>query len=263
MDLQSYVDWSADAPNGVSARYFSACDSTNVQARLIAESSTDRADTWVVAGEQSAGRGRRGREWSSNAGNFFGSKLWFPKKSVNFSMLPYQVALAIRETLVKLGAANDVVKCKWPNDILINEKKASGVLIEASTGTGGKPDYVVIGIGINLVHFPEEAQFPATSLMRETGIAADINTVFQILSNELNGLLSVDDNEAVIRAWENESWGLGQVRQVNLIDERFEAKLLSLRPDGGLLVRKLSRDEELIIYAGDIFENYPDDERQS
>jgi BirA family biotin operon repressor/biotin-[acetyl-CoA-carboxylase] ligase len=178
-------------------------------------------------------------------------------------MLPYQVALAIRETLVKLGAANDAVKCKWPNDILINEKKASGVLIEASSGIGDKPDYVVIGIGINLVHFPENAQFPATSLMRETGIAADINTVFQILSSELNGLLNVGDNEAIIQAWENESWGLGQIRQVNLIDERFEARLLSLGPDGGLLVRKLPEGQELTIYAGDIFENYPDDERQS
>ncbi len=155
---------------GHNIRYFEVVDSTNAQAKRIAES-TDRADwhgTVVVADTQTAGRGRRGRTWSSPCGTgLFFSILIKPEiEPGNASMLTLVKGMATVKGIAEVTGMQPQIK--WPNDVVINGRKMVGILTEMSA----QIDYVnhiVVGTGIN-VHqeeFPEEIAQTATSLKLE------------------------------------------------------------------------------------------------
>ena len=139
--------------------------STNDDAKRAAKHGAPHGATWV-AEEQTAGRGRQGRAWWSAPGE----SLLFTvllRRGLVVSRLP-QVALvgglAVLEALQR-AAPNANVKIKWPNDVVVDEKKVAGVLVEAMT-TGSSVDALVVGFGIN-VHtrsFPEELAARATSI---------------------------------------------------------------------------------------------------
>jgi len=242
-------------PNGVGAFFYEACDSTNARAAELA-SVGEQGPLWVIAGEQTAGRGRRGRSWTSKSGNLYASLLFRPSiQPQDMAALPFIVALAVRDTFVGLGAPADLVQCKWPNDILIGEYKASGVLIESSAKHGGALDYVIIGIGMNLVHFPDDAAFGATSLLDATGREVAVKEAISILAEKLCARIDawkVNDFAAVAREWTEHSWGLGQKRELRTHDETFTATLVGLSDDGALIAR-LDDDSEKRLYAGDVF----------
>lgn len=149
--------------------YFDVLDSTNTKANHLAEKGAEHG-TLVVAGRQEAGKGRRGRNWSSpaNTGIFMTLLLKPELASQNASMLTLVTALAVAKAIKReTGLAAEI---KWPNDIVLNGKKICGILTEMSA----QIDYVnhiVIGIGINVHNeeFPEELSERATSILLEGG----------------------------------------------------------------------------------------------
>ncbi len=248
-----FEDWGASAPAGVGARFFSECDSTNAVASALAHAG-ESGPLWVIAGRQSAGRGRRGQVWTSDTGNLYASLLFRPAiKPVEMAAVPFIVALAVRDTFVDLGAST--VQCKWPNDVLIAGSKASGVLIESSARNADKLEYVVIGIGLNLAHSPSDARFPATSLEAVTGTAPNVRLAFQTLSHHLFERLTnwkTDELAPIAQEWAASAWGLGKRCVLRTAAETFEGTPQELGSDGGLIVR-LDDGQERRIYAGDIF----------
>ena len=248
-------EWQALAPEGVSVCFYDECGSTNA---LAAERGSEGFDhpTWFVASKQTNGRGRRGRTWLSKNGNLFSSLLTHMDVDMGaLATLPYVIALAVRDTFVDLGCSPEWVQCKWPNDVLINEKKASGILIESSAGDKGTVDFIVIGIGLNLAHFPSDAQFPATSLARELDTTIAPSKAFRSLAHNLNSRLEIwtpNDVGALIREWISFSWGLNQRRMIQTASESFMATLNGLDEKGGLdLV--LDDGTKRKMYAGDVF----------
>jgi len=242
-------------PNGVEAFFFEECDSTNARAATLAIAG-EQGPLWVVAGAQSAGRGRRGRAWTSETGNLYASLMFRPHiRAQDMAALPFIVALAVRDAFVTLGVPENLVQCKWPNDILICGRKASGVLIESSARHGGFLDYVIIGIGMNLMHFPDDAAFGATSLRHATGREVTVKEAVSVLAEKLYDRINawqVDDFKAVADEWTQHSWGLGQKRELRTHDETFTATLLGLSDDGALIAR-LDDGLEKRLYAGDVF----------
>lgn len=242
-------------PEGTDARYFDVCGSTN---SLAVEDGArgEHGPTWFVAGRQENGRGRRGRDWTSYGGNLYCSYLFRPKAMLSdLAALPFLVALAVRDTLRALGCADASVQCKWPNDILVNGRKASGILIESSAAPGLRTDFVVIGIGINLRHFPMDAQFPATSVADETGREAETAAAFKILAHVLHERLAAWDpkNPAAVAAeWRKCAWGIGERREIRTADETLDGILIGLDDDGGLRLQ-LDDGSERRLYAGDVF----------
>lgn len=165
-ELESSMDteWA-----GCAAEYFDKVDSTNTKAKELAERGAVHG-TLVVADDQTMGKGRRGRSWTS----FPGSGVWMsivlrPQiPPVCASMLTLVCALAVvkgveSETGLEVGI-------KWPNDIVVSGKKICGILTEMSTEVD-YINYVVAGIGINvnIEEFPEEISKVATSLNIESG----------------------------------------------------------------------------------------------
>ncbi len=161
-------------------RFFDTLESTNVKAKQEAEKGAE-SGTVIVADMQTAGRGRRGREWSSPAGgNLYFSLLLRPDLSPDrAAMLTLVMALAVAngiEQSLEDEAGNEVSRpeIKWPNDIVMNGKKVCGILTEMNMKQNAI-DYVIIGVGINVCQqqFVSELVDKATDL--ETACGQKIN----------------------------------------------------------------------------------------
>lgn len=157
--------------NGICRKveFHDSVNSTNNRAKILAESGAEEG-TLIVAEEQTAGKGRRGRGWESEPGvGIWMSLLLRPMLSTDqVSGLTLVTALAIAKAIKKVTKAD--VKIKWPNDIVLNGHKICGILTEMSSEES-YIHYVVVGIGINAntTIFPEEIKNIASSIYRETG----------------------------------------------------------------------------------------------
>lgn len=136
-------------------------DSTNAEARRRAEAG-EAGPVWITAARQTAGRGRRGRAWSTQAGNLAATLLFVTDKpageAAQVSFIAALAAMDLAEACLGPGAAG----LKWPNDLVVHGRKAVGILIES----GARPDgrlWMAVGIGVNLAHAPSDVERPATS----------------------------------------------------------------------------------------------------
>jgi BirA family biotin operon repressor/biotin-[acetyl-CoA-carboxylase] ligase len=148
-------------------------DSTNAEG--FRRAPTLGGPTWIIAGVQTAGRGRRARPWSSPRGNFHGTLVLKPTEPPEtVALRSFAAALALRNALVALTGLPDSFTLKWPNDVLCNGGKIAGILLE-SQGLNGPDPVLCIGIGVNLIAAPDPSQvepgavLPA-SLLQETGL---------------------------------------------------------------------------------------------
>jgi BirA family biotin operon repressor/biotin-[acetyl-CoA-carboxylase] ligase len=149
-------------PSGYGHVHYETIGSTNDEARRLAASG-ETGPLWITADEQTAGRGRRGRVWVSPKGNLMSTLLLNPRAPLaECAQLSFVSAVADSDAVAHYTPEAEV-KVKWPNDVLANGRKISGILLE-SASTGAEPYFVAIGIGINLAHFPPDTEFPATSL---------------------------------------------------------------------------------------------------
>jgi BirA family biotin operon repressor/biotin-[acetyl-CoA-carboxylase] ligase len=158
---------------GKNVRFFSEVDSTNTQAKRMAEEGAP-SGTLVAADMQTAGKGRRGRAWSSpKASAIYMTLLLRPQiKPERASMLTLVMGLSAVQAIHNvLGLESSI---KWPNDVVVNKKKVAGILTEMSAQID-YIDYLVIGIGINanIREFPGELQDKATSLQIAMGHAVN------------------------------------------------------------------------------------------
>lgn len=149
--------------------YFDATDSTNVQAKRLAEAHAPHG-TLVVSDRQDGGKGRRGRSWASPSGvGIWMSLILRPEIAPSSaSMLTLAAALAVREGIREETGLSPLIK--WPNDLVLNGMKICGILTEMSTELM-EIQYVITGIGINVNQreFPSEIRDTATSLSLEAG----------------------------------------------------------------------------------------------
>jgi len=148
--------------------HFTSLGSTNDQLKAMTGAPEF---TCVVADEQTAGRGRRARAWHSSPGDgLYLSVLLLPRTDSpsKIPLISLLAAIAVAETMIERGVAN--VDIKWPNDVLVNDRKVSGILAEA-VSEGPESLRLVLGVGVNLNHqsFPPELSETAASLAIETG----------------------------------------------------------------------------------------------
>ena len=218
---------------------------TNSEARRQAEAGASHG-TLVLAENQTAGKGRRGRAWESPEGTgIWMSLLLRPDfEPVHASMLTLLAAMAVEKGIRQVTGLS--CQIKWPNDIVLNRKKICGILTEMSTEEDCIRHVVVgMGINVNLESFPEELKETATSLLLESGkpvrrakLAAAVLLAwedyykeflktldFSSLMEEYNDHLVNRDRQVTVLApggsWQGESLGINR-----------EGELLVRRPDG-------------------------------
>src|SRR5262249_47981168 len=139
-------------PAGYELASFDDIDSTNEEARRRAGAGA-RGPLWIWAQRQTAGRGRRGRAWESPLGNLSCTLLFAPHATAAAAArLSFVASLAVRDLVAEL-LPDAEVKVKWPNDVLLDGRKTSGILLESAgeTGSGDLP-WLAVGIGVNLRH---------------------------------------------------------------------------------------------------------------
>lgn len=222
--------------------YFDETDSTNVQARRLAEAGAPHG-TLVAADCQTAGKGRRGRSWSSPKGEgIWMSLLLRPAFApACASMLTLVAGMAAVRGIERACGLHPLIK--WPNDLVLNGKKICGILTEMST-EDEMIRYVVIGMGINVnnTEFPEELKGTAASLRMELGrevrrspIIAETARAFE----EYFGIFSRTRDMAGLRE-AYDSLLVNRDRQVCVLDPRgeYRGRALGIDDQGSLLVER-------------------------
>lgn len=211
---------------------------------------------WVTAERQTGGRGRRGREWVSETGNLYASLLLNnPARSDNIGTLPLVVALAanfaIRKVLPVSTARSQI---KWPNDILINGSKVCGILLESEVISKDQMS-IVIGIGINISHHPDQVLYKTTSL-NALGISVSPQDLFAHLFEEMKYVLALWDQgrglAAIRDLWLENAAGIDEDIKINLPNEVLYGRFIGLSEDCNLILRQEDGDE-IKIAAGDVF----------
>lgn len=249
---------------------FDSTESTNSEA-LAAATAGDPGGHWFAARQQTAGRGRRGRPWSSPYGNLAASLLVVPDVDPAIgATLGFVAGIALNRALTKVvpqalvrigldgadGTAVDGkvrIALKWPNDVLADGAKLAGILLEAQKGRDGR-HAVVIGIGVNVVSAPDGLPYPATSLA-DLGVTRSAETVFEALSDAWVDSFSLWRDGAgvadVLAEWRRSAAGIGAPVAVSLGERVVRGTFETVDAAGRLLLR--GDDRSLIaVTAGDV-----------
>jgi len=228
-------------------------DSTNDEAKRLAEGGASHG-AFLWAKRQTAGRGRMGRSWVSSEGNLFVSVLLKPDvMQERFSELSFVSALAVLETLQPIVGAQCTLRLKWPNDILLDDRKVGGILLESFQTTDGEM-WAVVGLGINIEHHPEEVLFPATCL-KEAGV--QIVSAKIVLSRFIHHFIQQYDAwmengfPPVRAAWRDHGWRLGQEIQVTSGNDKISGRFEDIDEQGRLRL-VMPGGTRRIISAGDV-----------
>ncbi len=234
-------------------KHFTHVTSTNDVARDLIERGHDEPVV-IWADEQLEGRGRMGRSWDSLPGNLFCSVVLYPDCPVEFlGHLSILVSLSIGDFLQTLVQPRDLVRYKWPNDILLNKEKASGILLETES-VNGKAPWVIVGCGVNIVGAPNGLPYQATYLNKWTGKpykAYDILMGF-LAHLEVNFAQWTERGFAPFRQkWLNFASDLGAVINVRTHDHHFKGTFIGIDECGALLL-KLPEGQIETISSGDI-----------
>ncbi|NVO16469.1 MAG: biotin--[acetyl-CoA-carboxylase] ligase [Rhodoplanes sp.] len=172
---------------GVAHVAFDTLDSTNAEA-LRRALEGEHGPLWITAERQTAGRGRRGRVWASESGNLHASLLLAdPAPIPQASQISFVAALAVHDAVAAVAPAVAArLTLKWPNDLLCGGKKLAGILVEGETRHGLT---VVVGIGIDCRHHPDDTLYPATDLLAE-GADVSAAAMFSALSGAMQARLA-------------------------------------------------------------------------
>ena len=205
---------------------FDEIGSTNNEA-LAAAAAGDPGGIWFAARHQTAGRGRRGRQWHSMPGNLAASLLIVPDTTPDLiATLGFVAGVALNrglsavlpEGIFRIGIdgadgadGRSRIALKWPNDVLADGAKLSGILLEATKTPDGR-SAIVLGCGVNIVSAPGDTLYPATSL-QALGVERNAEDVFEALSDAWVEVFSLWDDgrgvTAVLDLWRASAAGIG------------------------------------------------------
>jgi BirA family biotin operon repressor/biotin-[acetyl-CoA-carboxylase] ligase len=227
--------------------------STNDEARRHALAG-DAGRLWVVAGEQTQGRGRRGRAWTSPPGNLYASALLIDPSPVAIAaQIGFVAGVALRRAVGDLGASHEV-RLKWPNDLVWRGAKLAGLLVEGVSLPDGRLACIV-GIGVNCASAPEGLAYPTDNLSSALARAISPEDLFGRLAPQFDEALSLWREGAGFPAirtqWLNAAAGLGGPIRIAGAQGVREGVFETLDEQGRLVLRGANGLEP--VEAGDLF----------
>jgi BirA family transcriptional regulator, biotin operon repressor / biotin---[acetyl-CoA-carboxylase] ligase len=234
---------------------FDSLDSTNEEAKRLARAGGGHGAV-IWAKKQSEGKGRLGRNWFSSEGNLFVSVLLQPQKPLSeLSQLSFVAAIATLEAVAPLLEDKSALKTKWPNDIILSERKLGGILLESFRSDGSDEPWVVVGLGINVDSYPPRTEFPATCL-KDAGV--ELVSAKIILSRFIHHFIERYDQwnssgfAHIRKDWLAKAWNLKQQIIARLPDGEMEGIFEGIDASGNLVLI-LSDGKKQIIHAGDVY----------
>jgi BirA family biotin operon repressor/biotin-[acetyl-CoA-carboxylase] ligase len=229
-------------------------DSTNAEARRRAEAGA-AGPVWITAAVQTAGRGRRGRAWSTERGNLAATLLMTtdlaPAEAAQVSFVAALAACDLADACLGEGAA----RLKWPNDVMVHGRKAVGILVES----GARPDgrlWLAVGIGVNLAHAPSDVERPATAFADHMAAPPpaprDALAVLASAFERWRSLWAVQGFAPIAAGWTARAQGLGARCEARLPAQTLTGVAEGLDLDGALRLRLDDGSLERVT-AGDVF----------
>lgn len=182
----------------------------------------DPGQLWIVARRQNAGRGRHGRQWTSPPGNLYASLLLVnPCEPALAPQLGFVAGLALHDAAARVtGLAAPRLALKWPNDLLVDSAKCSGLLLEGESGAGRFA--VIAGLGINIASCAEGTPYPA-SFLRAHRPDVTIEATLAALAEAFAERFAI---------WQRPG-GFGPTRQAWLERAAFLGQTITIRPPSG------------------------------
>jgi BirA family biotin operon repressor/biotin-[acetyl-CoA-carboxylase] ligase len=236
--------------------HLSETGSTNTVAMQIAQEGGPTG-AWVVADQQTAGRGRSGRAWVSRPGNLHASLVLrnvVPLEKAAQLALVSGVALHAALSLICAEEPGMRLELKWPNDILLDRRKLGGILVESSISGREQGALAIVGIGLNLAHDPEDPEIAATSLALHGIAVAPLNFLPSLdvtMQEWISKWASGEGFDAVREAWLERSLPLGTGLSVNSGQGIVRGSFSGLAPDGALIITSPSGTEQTVKF-GDV-----------
>ncbi|HXV25507.1 MAG TPA: biotin--[acetyl-CoA-carboxylase] ligase [Alphaproteobacteria bacterium] len=230
--------------------------STNEEAKRLALAGAPQF-TLVWALEQTKGRGRRGRSWSSPRGNLYLSVVLRPVISpAEAAQIGFVAAVALAETVHPLMPPGVEVALKWPNDVLVGRRKVSGILPEAIVANeGGTVEVLILGIGVNVTSHPVGTTWPATDLAR-AGVSVTLETLLERLADNLDRWVRLWGREGfapVRRRWMEFALAPGQPVELRLDGRVLTGRFLEIDAKGALVLDSADGSAPQRIHAGEVF----------
>jgi BirA family biotin operon repressor/biotin-[acetyl-CoA-carboxylase] ligase len=234
---------------------FDNVDSTNdVAKRFIEEGVCERLV--VISDYQSAGRGRFHRGWESPRGGLYASLVTEPVLSpARLPLMGMLLGCSAVSAIHSLSAVD--ARLKWPNDIVVDEKKVAGILSEAVT-EGNQVVAVILGIGVNvnlwLDDYPEDLRGSITTILLETGEESSTEDLAALLLNEVYGRIREVETrqtfESILSEYKSVCNTLGRSVRVEQADRTFEGTAVNIDEYGALIVE--TEEGEVRVLTGDV-----------
>jgi len=243
---------------GRKIKYFPTIPSTSWHARELVEQADDSLHGMlIIAREQTGGMGRLGRVWSSPKGGIWATLILKSSLPVDkMFILTLVGSVAIAKALRKKYKIGGLIK--WPNDIMIADKKVAGLLLEANP-QGKEHDYCLLGFGIDvnvsLQNIDPLVRDRVTSISDELGYDVDPAKLLATCLKDFEtrfDQIEEGESESVLREWKAMSATLGRKVKVNTLLSSFEGDAIDIDKDGTLLVRRDNGFVERVI-AGDVY----------
>jgi len=231
-------------------------EATSTMAEAAARAGTLDRPTWILARHQTGGRGRRGRAWTFQEGNFAATLLMQPACTpAEAARRSFLAANALYETLA-IYVDRNALALKWPNDVLLNEGKVAGILLESS-GRGPYVDWLSIGIGVNLVAAPPDDRkdaFRPVSLTQQGGETVSAEDFLTMLAQHYatqEGMLERLGFARVRDEWLGNAARLGEVITARTQREEITGRFETVDDEGCLVLE--TGDGRRAIPAADVY----------
>ncbi|WP_299653928.1 biotin--[acetyl-CoA-carboxylase] ligase [uncultured Tateyamaria sp.] len=244
-------------PEGYGRRVLASVDSTLSEAGRVAP--TLSGPEWILALEQTAARGRRGRAWAMPPGNFAATLvLPIDEAPGQAALRSFVMSLALRDAFVAATGREDAFALKWPNDVLLRGGKVAGILLE-SVGAGARLTHLSIGIGVNLASAPdisevEEGAVPPVALRSALGTVVtpeDFLTLLATAYARHEDQFRTYGFAPIRTAWLAQAAKLGEVITARTTRDTHTGTFVDVDADGQLVLE--TAKSRITIPAGDVY----------
>jgi len=239
-------------PPGYRLVTYDIVSSTMDEAKILAAAGAQEG-TLIWAKAQSAGRGRQGRVWKSEPGNLYLSLILRPHCSLSKAPeIGFVASLALHDA-IKEFLPESSLTLKWPNDLLVKNRKMAGIILEAMPSVSGQVDSLILGVGVNISHYPSDDQvrLPATCLVKEQGKSIDTLKVMERFVHALHKYLNDWRSKGfapILQTWRKRTYPYGTKVSVG----QSSGKFLGLSEKGELLL-ELEDGKRQSLTAGDAY----------
>ena len=239
---------------------FKEVSSTNTVAKFLSNNNVENGSV-VISEKQTDARGRSGKSWESPLGGVWLSIIL--NQDVDHSRLPLitlSTGVAVAKALERIGIKNPEIK--WPNDIMINDKKVCGILTEA-IAKFNTIENVIIGVGIDasfdMDEIPEDLQDGTTTLEKELGRKENENTLITIFLEEFENIINLfneQEFEKILKEWRKRSYTIGKIVEVRApFNKYYDGYVVGIGKEGALIVEKIDGSLEKVISGECIIKN--------